>query len=96
MKTKYKKMKRAKHRFKWKFIMETWKKRTWLWCKLIPKIGVEQTKKNMKRTTSIYVTLNQDVSKYFKIFIIILKYFKSTQNISKKISWQIYNSIMNV
>jgi hypothetical protein len=54
-----------------------------------PKLVLNKLKINMKRTTSIYVTLNQDISKY-------LKFLKLTQNISKTYYSQVYNCIMNL
>jgi hypothetical protein len=65
MKTKDKNMKCAKCKFKWNFIIKIYKKITPIWCKIIPKIDVEQIKDNMKKNMFIYTLLGT----YFNFFL---------------------------
>lgn len=45
------------------------KKKTWMWCKIIRKINVEQTKNNMRRIAFIYTLLKtQFKEKYLEVF----------------------------
>ncbi len=59
-----------------------------LWCKIICKIGVEQIKNSVKKTTSIYTLFRPSLMKYilkcFKIFQINSRCFTIFQKISNE------------
>ncbi len=57
MKTKDMNMKCARHRFKHNLLCKHGNNKIQLCCNVVPKIGVEQTKCNMKKTTYLCTLL---------------------------------------
>jgi hypothetical protein len=102
-KTKDKNTKCAKHKFKRNFIMKTWNNRTWLYVNLLlNKLKVTwrelfsfihcwgPSSKKIFQKISKYVTLIEDVSKYFKISqgIFVGKFSNSIMNVQWMKRWK--------